>query len=136
VPVIRNLIKIGRIIPLDFSSHFLEALRSSFYILRNGKSLCLFPEGLRTLDGKIIEFKKGFGILAKESGATLVPAFIEGAFEAWPRTATFPKRHPIKVKFGKPLDIEKLEKEGLKMGAKDSYNAICISARKALIDLS
>ncbi len=136
VPIIRNLIKIGRIIPLDFSSHFLEALRSSFYVLRNGKSLCLFPEGLRTLDGRIGEFKKGFGILAKESNATLVPVFLKGTFEAWPRTAKFPKRHPIKVKFGKPLDVGKLEKEGLQMGAKDSYDAICISARKALINLS
>ncbi|UCD55126.1 MAG: 1-acyl-sn-glycerol-3-phosphate acyltransferase, partial [Candidatus Omnitrophota bacterium] len=136
VPIIRNLIKIGRIIPLDFSSHFLEALRSSFYVLRNGKSLCLFPEGMRTLDGKIAAFKKGFGILAKESNAMLMPVLIEGAFEAWPRTAKFPKRHPIKVKFGKPLDAGKLEKEGFEMGAKDSYNAICISARKSLADLS
>jgi len=65
-----------------------------------------------------------------------MPVFLEGAFEAWPRTAKFPKRHPIKVKFGKPLDVGRMEKEGLEMGAKDSYNAICISARKALINLS
>ena len=136
VPVIRNLVRIGRIIPLDFSSHLLEALRSSYYVLKNKKGLCLFPEGLRTLDGKIGKFKKGFGILAKETKAKLMPIYLKGAFEAWPRTSKFPKRHPIKVTFGKVQDVETVEKEGFEMGAKDSYDAICIAARKALIKIS
>ncbi|MFC1576378.1 AMP-binding protein [Candidatus Omnitrophota bacterium] len=135
VPVIRNLVKIGRIIPLDFAAHFLEALRSSYYVLKHKKGVCLFPEGLRTLDGKVTDFKRGFGILAKETGAKIVPLAIIGAFEAWPRTSTCPKKYPIKVKFGKPMDIETLEKEGFAMGAKDSYDAICIAARKALVEL-
>jgi long-chain acyl-CoA synthetase len=125
VPVIRNLVKIGRIIPLDFSAHLLEALRSSYYVLKKGKNLCLFPEGLRTLDGKVREFKSGFGILAKESGARLVPVFLKGAFEAWPRTSKFPRRHPVTVKFGKPLDPLKT----------DSYAAICARSRQHLINL-
>ena len=136
VPVIRNLIRIGRIIPLDFSSHLLEALRSSYYVLKNGKKLFFFPEGLRTLDGKIGEFKKGFGILIKESNVKVVPVITEGVFEAWPRTSKFPKLfHPIKIKFGKAIDPDTLEKEGLEMGASDSYGAICIAARKKLIEL-
>ncbi len=135
VPVIRNLIKIGRIIPLDFSAHLLEAMRSCYYVLKNGKALCLFPEGLRTLDGRVGVFKKGFGILAKETNAQLVPVVIEGAFRSWPRTSKFPKRHPIKVIYGEPLDVEKAEREGLALGAKDSYEAICLGARAALVRL-
>ncbi|MGB2706321.1 MAG: AMP-binding protein [Candidatus Omnitrophota bacterium] len=135
VPVTRNLVKIGRVIPLDFSSHLLEALRSCYYVLKNGKNLCLFPEGLRTLDGNINEFKKGFGVLAKESKAKVVPVILEGSYQAWPRTSKFPKRHPIKVKFGKVLEPQALEREGFKMGAKDSYEAICIAAREALLKL-
>lgn len=135
VPVVRNLVKIGRVIPLDFSSHLLEALRSCYYVMKNGKNLCLFPEGLRTLDGRINEFRKGFAILAKETGVKLVPVILEGAFEAWPRTSKFPKRHPIKVKYGKALESQELEKEGFKMGAKDSYEAICIAARETLTKL-
>ncbi|MFQ5953397.1 MAG: 1-acyl-sn-glycerol-3-phosphate acyltransferase, partial [Candidatus Omnitrophota bacterium] len=136
VPIMRNLVRVARIIPLDFSPHFLEALRSCYYVMNNGKSLCLFPEGLRTLDGNIGEFKKGFGIITKETNTKLIPILIEGAYQAWPRTSKFPRRHPIKVRFGKALDPEKLEKEGLEMGAGDSYTAICIAARKALIEMS
>jgi len=134
-PITRNLVKIGRVIPLDFSCHLLEALRSCYYVLKNGKNLCLFPEGLRTLDGNINEFKKGFGILVIESKVKVVPVILEGSYQAWPRTSKFPKRHPIKVKFGKALEPQELEKEGFKMGAKDRYEAICIAARETLLKL-
>ena len=125
----------GRFIPFDFSTHFLEALRSCYYVLQLGKGLCFFPEGLRSPTGEIGEFKKGFGILAKETGAMLVPVAIEGAYEAWPSTAKYPKRYPIRVRFGKPQLPAELEKEGLTMGTKDPYEAICLAARKALVEL-
>jgi len=133
--VLRNLVKMGRFIPFDFSTHFLEALRSCYFVLKHGKGLCFFPEGLRSTDGKIGEFKKGFGVLAKETGAMLVPVAIDGAHEAWPSTAKYPKRYPIRVRFGKPLLPQDLEKEGLSMGTQDPYEAICLAARKALIEL-
>ena len=122
-------------IPFDFSTHFLEALRSCYFVLEHGKGLCFFPEGLRSTDGKIGEFKKGFGILAKVTGAMLLPVAITGAHEAWPSTAKYPKRHPINIKFGKPLLPGDLEKEGISMGAQDPYEAICLAARKALVEL-
>ena len=65
-----------------------------------------------------------------------MPVAIEGAYEAWPSTAKYPKLHPIRVRFGKPLLPEDLEKEGLAMGAKDGYEAICLAARKALMELN
>ncbi len=133
--VLRNLIKMGRFIPFDFSTHFLEALRSCYFVLRRGKGLCFFPEGLRSTTGEIGKFKKGFGVLAKETGAKLVPVAIEGTHEAWASTAKYPKCHPIRVRFGKPLLPEELEKEGLAMGSQDRYEAICAAARKALVEL-
>jgi long-chain acyl-CoA synthetase len=133
--LLRNLVRMERLIPFDYSTHFLEALRSAYLVLQRGKGLCFFPEGLRSTTGEVGKFKKGFGILAKETGAKLVPVAIEGAYEAWPSTAKYPKFHHIRVRFGKPLLPEDLEKEGLAMGAKDSYEAICVAARKALIEL-
>jgi len=134
-PVLKNFVKMGRFIPFDFSTHFLEALRSCYYVLRNGKGLCFFPEGLRSTTGEIGEFKKGFGVLAKVTGAMLVPVAIIGAHEAWASTAKYPKRHQITVRFGMPLSPEDLQKEGIVMGAKNPYEAICLAARKALIRL-
>ncbi|MBU1086725.1 MAG: AMP-binding protein [Candidatus Omnitrophica bacterium] len=132
VPVIRAFLKTGRIIPLDFVTHLMEALRSCYYVLNNNKNLCLFPEGMRSLDGSVQPFKRGFGILAKETKARLVPVLIEGAFKAWPRTARFPRFYPIKVSYGVPLDIKDLEAIGFGLGARDAYEAICLAARKQL----
>ncbi|OGX05914.1 MAG: hypothetical protein A2Z88_02435 [Omnitrophica WOR_2 bacterium GWA2_47_8] len=133
--VLRNFVKMGRFIPFDFSTHFLEALRSCFLVLQRGKGLCFFPEGLRSSTGSIGKFKKGFGVLAKETGAKLVPVAIEGTYEAWSSTAKYPKRYPVRVRFGTPLLPEELEKEGLAMGAQNGYDAICVAARKALVEL-
>jgi long-chain acyl-CoA synthetase len=135
VPIIRNLIRIGRIIPLDFSSHLLEALKSCYYVLKNGRNLCLFPEGIRTLDGDIGKFKKGFGILAKETDAKLVPVVLKGAYEAWPRTDKFPHRHPIKVRFGEAITPEEAQRIGRSLDAQDDYEAVCLGARDVLIKL-
>ena len=134
-PFLRNLIKMIRFIPFDYSTHFLESLRSAYLVLQRGKGLCFFPEGLRSTTGEVGKFKKGFGILAKESGAKLVPVAIEGAYEAWASTAKYPKCYPIRVRFGKPLLVEDLEKEGLAMGAQNGYEAISLAARKALMEL-
>jgi len=133
--LLRNLVKMGRFIPFDFSTHFLEALRSCYFVLRHGKGLCFFPEGLRSTTGEIGEFKKGFGVLAQVTGAMLVPVAIIGAHEAWASTAKYPKCHRIRVKFGKPLLPEDLLKEGLSMGTQDPFEAICLAARKALVEL-
>ena len=124
-----------RFIPFDFSTHFLESLRSCYYVLDHGKSLCFFPEGIRSSTGEVGKFKKGFGVLAKETGAQLVPVAIEGAHEAWSSTEQYPRCYPIRVRFGKPLLPEDLEKEGLAMGAQDCYDAICVAARKTLVEL-
>ena len=134
-PFLRNLVKMIRLIPFDYSTHFLESLRSAYLVLQMRKGLCFFPEGLRSTTGQVGKFKKGFGIIAKESGAKLVPVAIEGAYEAWSSTAKHPKRYPIRVRFGKPLLPEDLEKEGLAMGAQNGYEAICVAARRALVEL-
>jgi 1-acyl-sn-glycerol-3-phosphate acyltransferase len=123
------------VIPIDPGMHFVEAMQASAYVLKNDKIVCIFPEGQRTIDGKIKEFKKGAGILAKELNIPLVPVLITGSYESWPRTQSFPRPHPIKITFGKPFDFEKLKVDGLKLGAKDEYEAIAYGIREELLKL-
>jgi 1-acyl-sn-glycerol-3-phosphate acyltransferase len=75
----------------------------SAYVVRQGKCLCIFPEGGRSPDGDLLEFKKGIGILALELGIPVVPVFISGTFEAFPRQAHFIKLVKIEVNFGLPI---------------------------------
>jgi long-chain acyl-CoA synthetase len=98
-----RLAKIGHVIPIDSSSYLNKALQISASVLKNGRSLCVFPEGGRSFDENLMEFKKGIGILAVELGVPVVPVFIEGTFQALPRDAVLPRPKRITVTFGKPL---------------------------------
>lgn len=135
VPIIRNIIKLIKIISIDPGARLVDAMQACAYILRNGKTACIFPEGVRSIDGEIKEFKKGIGILAKELRIRLVPVYISGSYESWPRTNRFPRPRPITVVFGRPHDVEELKKEGIRSGAKDDYEAIALGIREEVMKL-
>ncbi len=94
---------LANVIPIDQEIYLNKALQMSSYVLRNGKSLLVFPEGGRSFDGELMEFKKGVGILAVELDVPVVPAYIAGSYKALPRRAKWPKFTEIKVKFGEPV---------------------------------
>jgi long-chain acyl-CoA synthetase len=95
--------RLAHVIPVDPETYLSKALQMSSYILRNGKSLLIFPEGGRSYDGEIMEFKKGVGILSLELNVPVVPTYIKGSFQALPRGAIRPKFIEMKIIFGKPL---------------------------------
>jgi len=95
--------RLAHVIPIDPETYLNRALQMSSYMLRNGKSLLIFPEGGRSYDGELMEFKKGVGILSMELNVPVVPTCIKGSFEALPKGAIWPKFAGIKVIFGKPL---------------------------------
>jgi long-chain acyl-CoA synthetase len=134
-PIIKNIIKYIKVIPIDPGMHFVEAMQASSYVLRNELIVCIFPEAQRTIDGNVKEFKKGVGILAKELDIPLVPVLITGSYESWPRTMLFPRPHPIKITFGRPIHFDELKKVGLGLGAKDEYEAIAAGIREEVIKL-
>lgn len=66
-------------------------------VLRGGKNIVIFPEGVRTGTGKIGTFKRTFAILSEELNIPIIPVRITGAYEAWPRTSKFAR--PRKIVF-------------------------------------
>lgn len=71
-------------------------------LLAANKSIGLFPEGTRSHDGSIREFRRGAALFALKTGRPILPCAIIGAYKALPRSAFFPKFVPITVKIGKP----------------------------------
>jgi len=136
VAIMRNLVKISRIIPIDPATKLIDAMRASGYVLRCGKVVCIFPEGGRSPDGAVQPFKKGVGILARELKMQLVPVYIDGAFAALPRGKFFPRCQQIKITFGKPCTSEQLQAKGMQLGAKDHYEAIAKGLEEEVKSLS
>lgn len=72
-------------------------------VLKQGKNVVIFPEGARTHDGNMMEFKKTFAILSRELKVPVVPVRISGAYEAMPRGKRFPGWHKITVEYLAPI---------------------------------
>jgi long-chain acyl-CoA synthetase len=81
------------------------AVRAARELLGQGYSVVWFPEGRRSLDGRLQEFQAGVGVLLQQTAAKTVPVAISGTFEAWPRQRRWPHRAPVAVAFGQPLDL-------------------------------
>lgn len=89
----------SNIIFVDINKNLVNSLQMLSKALRNGKNIVIFPEGTRTRDGKINNFKKFFAILSKELNIPIVPFVLDGAYEAYPPSSKYPKGRDVKVKF-------------------------------------
>ncbi len=95
--------KIFHVIPVNINRNLKETLQKTAFILKNGKSVLIFPEGARTRDGNLLEFKKAFAILSKELNKPVQPIVIKGAFESFPIGSVFPKPKKITVEYLEPV---------------------------------
>ena len=101
-------------IPIRGDGNDTSSIKEVLRRLDMGRAIIIFPEGGRTEDGAMQEFKRGAALLVKRSHCPVVPAAIDGAFEAWPRAERFPRffRHRVTVIYGAPIDHDELMKEG------------------------
>jgi long-chain acyl-CoA synthetase len=136
VPGVRNLLRLIRVIPVDSARNLVAAMQVSSYILRNGQILSIFPEGFRTANGEVGQFKKGVAILARELDVMLVPVYIQGSFEAWPPGVSRPRSHPIRVYFGRKHSWQELKERGLMIDPQAmDYDAIRLGLRQEVLKL-
>ncbi|MEK6984655.1 MAG: AMP-binding protein [Nanoarchaeota archaeon] len=80
-------------------------------MLDRGFSIILFPEGERTVDGKIHEFKPGIGYIIANLDADVIPVKIDGLFDVLPRGKFVPKFGKTSVIFGAPVKFNKKQLE-------------------------
>ena len=80
---------------------FDEAVRR----LKAGHVVVIYPEGSRSSDGRLQPGKPGIGMIAAAAGCPVVPALLEGTYEALPPGASWIRVRPIKVIFGQPIDF-------------------------------
>ncbi|MDX1624331.1 MAG: AMP-binding protein [Gemmatimonadota bacterium] len=68
----------------------------------------VFPEGERTKDGSLLEFRRGVAVLARDLHLPIVPCAIDGLLEVLPKGAHWPRncwthRAPVAARFGEPI---------------------------------
>lgn len=127
-------LKLTRLVAIDASSRLTKAMRAAAYLLSNEKIICLFPEAERSINSEIKEFREGVGILVKELDVPVVPVYIKGSHQSWPRGNRFPSLYPVKLIFGKPLSRDELLKE--KPADMSDYKAIAARLREEVLKLA
>src|SRR5436190_14151942 len=96
-------------VPIDRERGALGGIRTTLELLKKGKAVVVFPEGSRTPDGNMHPLLPGFCLLARRSGATIVPVAIDGAFHALPRGSRYARPARISLAFGKPIMQQQYE---------------------------
>jgi len=88
------------LVPIERTGSLRQSLRHVTRILNDGYNALIFPEGTRTLTGEIAEFKPVIGYLALNQKVGILPIYIWGTYEAFPKGMTIPKRASFGAKIG------------------------------------
>lgn len=86
-----------------------QAVRIALRRLAAGYGVAVYIEGERTWDGRLQPARAGTVRLALKAGVPIVPCGISGAYDAWPRWASFPQLLPIRIRFGPTIQLPRLD---------------------------
>ena len=95
----RYLASHSNVIVMDLSNDLKHSIQKMAEVVKQGKKILIFPEGTRTLTGKLGKFHKTYAILSVELNVPIVPVVISGAYEAMSSGAK-------KIKRGEKITVE------------------------------
>jgi len=122
--------------PFDRERAQLESLEDALAELAQGRSVLMFPEGTRSADGVIHEFKSGAGFLALRSGCDVLPVLIRGTHDVMGKGSLIPRRHPVEVRIGRAITASKLRELAASSEGAGAYRKIADTMRSAVTALS
>ncbi|MEZ5305723.1 MAG: AMP-binding protein [Pyrinomonadaceae bacterium] len=102
------------LVPIERSGSLRQSLRHVTQILREGYNALIFPEGTRSLTGEMEEFKPVIGYLALNDKVGILPIYLFGTYDAFPKGTSVPKLEKVGSKIGarvgRLLEYEELAK--------------------------
>ncbi|MFA6931440.1 MAG: AMP-binding protein [Lentisphaeria bacterium] len=111
------------VIVMDINKDLKLSLQKLADVLKKNKKVIIFPEGTRTLDGNLGDFKHTFAILGRELDVPIVPIAVDGAFKVLPRGRKIPHFfRKVNVSFLPPIYPEN----------NDSYSSLSEKVHQAL----
>lgn len=89
----------------DDSRSAQQSLEAALEVLGSGGAFGIYPEGTRSLDGRLYRGRTGVGYLALTAGVPVVPVALSGTEKLQPVGSRLPRLAKVTVSFGKPLDF-------------------------------
>lgn len=114
IPLLRIWMKRLNCVFID-REHVKEALKTILCAIdnvKNGISMCIFPEGTRnTTSNLTLAFKEGSFKIAEKSGCPIIPMAITNADAIWEKHMPLVRKAHVIVEYGKPIYPNELDKE-------------------------
>ena len=108
IPVFGHSMRRAGYVPLDRSDgrRAFRSIEAAAAMIKSGKSVVIFPEGTRTIDGNLLPFKRGGFLLAAKAGVPIVPLTINDSGKVNPckRLEIYPGT--ITIRFSEPIVTE------------------------------
>jgi 1-acyl-sn-glycerol-3-phosphate acyltransferase len=103
-PILGRVLRLLRCHPVEKGKE-LATIRAAIGILREGRRVVVFPEGTRSNDGDLKPFRDGVAFLALQSRCPIIPCYVGGTYEAWPRSQKWPRLRGVRTvcRFGPPI---------------------------------
>lgn len=129
IPGLGLLMRAFGAFPLNLESVDMSAQRDARYCVRKGRALVIFPEGGRTVSGRLESFKMGAFRLALTEGIQIVPVSIDGAETIWPRGRVFPRPGKLRITYHPPIFIDRAPQGLSKAELKQQSRAVARKTR-------
>ena len=112
------------LVPMERYGSLRESLRLAVDIIRAGNILLIFPEGTRSESGVMVDFKASLGYLAKSADCGILPMYLAGTHDAFPKGAWIPKQRTIAAHIGPHVTRETLKTLTTDLSRSESYRVI------------
>jgi len=121
-------------IPVNLERPDPGAIKRVLRVLESGRVVGIFPEGPFSQEGRLVRGQPGAAMIALLAGVPIVPAAIAGTYEALrARRFYLPRRHPLSVRFGAPLQFERPRHRPIARAAREEITRRIMAEIAALL---
>src|SRR2546427_6189967 len=123
------------LVPMERSGSLRQSLRHARSFLDRGYNALIFPEGTRSMTGKMADFKPVIGYLALASRVGILPVYLRGTHEAFPKGSTVLKSRNVGARIGRLITIDELEEMTRGLPRAEAYHLIAARVRHDIVNL-
>src|SRR5437763_9395868 len=123
------------LVPMERTGSLRQSLRHARSFLDRGYNALIFPEGTRSMTGKMADFKPVIGYLALAARVGILPMYLEGTYDAFPKGSTILKSRDVTARIGRFITIDELEEMAHGMSRAEAYRLIAERVRHDVVNM-